>query len=116
MTSDAITKWVIGCMECMINCIEKLIQFFNRHSYIETVLCGTSYCPSTIKAMKVIVLNVARFGILHGICEIVMFFSTLFLVSLTVVASYFFMKYTGREIVISTPLVAPILVRNKKLT
>jgi hypothetical protein len=80
------------CMLCCINCFERFIRFFNKHAYAEVALRSSNFCTSARRGMQVVGLNFIRFGVLHGLGEVVMFFATIFITCSTTIACYFILK------------------------
>ena len=65
--------------------------------------------------MKVVALNFIRFGILHGLGEVVMFFATVFITVLTTIFCFFAMKYYqatlgGALVSVGVPLLICLLL------
>lgn len=84
--------FVISCVKCLVECIEGIVQYVTKHAYIETILRGTPFCPSTINAMKLIASNILNIGTLHGMTGLISFFTTIFVIGVTLLLSTFLMK------------------------
>ncbi len=100
----------------MLKCLENTVKFFNKHAFSEIILSGKSFCPSTLHAMKVISSNASRFGILHGLGEIVMLFSVILLTSATTASCYYILKYQGVDTTLGTPIFAILIVSSNYLS
>lgn len=80
---------VACCLRCILHCAERFIRFFNKHAFTETAIKGTGFCTSASEAMKVVISNAVRFGMLHGLGTLVMIFAKLFIIVSVVGTSYF---------------------------
>jgi len=85
LKDNKVAEYLKACVSCFLTCMEKMVKFFNRHSYTEIILKGKSFCPSTISAMELISKNSLRFGVLHGLTELILLFARL---SLTMGSTY----------------------------
>jgi len=72
-----VTKVVLKIALCLVDCLERFIKFFNKHAYVEIAMRGTNFCTSAGNGMKVVTSNFLRFGVLHGLGEVVMNFGVL---------------------------------------
>lgn len=76
---NKMVKCVACCVRCVLHCAERFVKFFNKHAFAETVMKGTGFCTSAQEAMKVIICNAVRFGMMHGLGSLVMIFAKLFI-------------------------------------
>lgn len=79
-TENRVAEWAVKVAGCLLACIDKFLQFFNKHVYVEMAIKGTNYCTSASAGSKVVARNMLRFGVLHGLGEIVMNFVVIFIV------------------------------------
>lgn len=77
--------------------LEKFVKFFNKHAYIECAVRGTNYCVSAKNGMNVVGSNLLRFGVLHGLGEIVMFINVLFMSLVGTFIGYILLGIYGKE-------------------
>ena len=107
---------MIGCMQCVAKCFERIIKYISRHAFTETVLRSIGFCNAAVKAFSVITSNVLRFGLLSGISELVMLFGTFAIAASTTIAGYFLLnavdKYTGLVFETFAPLIVSLLKSN----
>ena len=82
----------LKCINCLLGCLEKFVKFFNKHVYIEMAIKGTNYCTSAVNGSKIVARNLVRFGVLHGLGEIVMNFVVLFIILIGTYCSYIAIK------------------------
>lgn len=83
---------LINCLQCLVACFERFVKFINKHAYIETVLESTSFCPSAASAFTLITSNALRFGVLHGISALIIFFGTWTIALAVTIIGYFMLK------------------------
>lgn len=83
-----INRYISCLLLCFINCLERFIKFFNKHAYVEIALRSTNFCTSAGNGMKVVQNNFLKFGILHGLGEIVMNIVILFIVMIGTFIGY----------------------------
>lgn len=86
--NNKLAGFALKCVDCCLGCLDKFLQFFNKHVYIEMALKGTNYCTSASEGSKVVARNLMRFGVLHGLGEIVMNFVVIFIVLLGTYCAY----------------------------
>ena len=85
-------RFVLCCMKCILAICEKLIKFINRHSYTECILRSTNFISSARHAIALVLNNMTRFTVLHGLGKVVMTFAQLFIIFVTMVLSYVLLK------------------------
>jgi len=93
--------------------LECFIKFFNKHAYTEIALTGNNFCASASKAMGIIVSNALRFGVMHGLGEIIMTFAEISITSAVMVCAYYMILYIdlGDKNAVTTFL-PPLTVNN----
>lgn len=65
------------CLTCCVACLEKIVKMINNHAYVEVAMRSTNFCVSAKNGLEIITMNFLRFGVLHGLSEIVMTFVVL---------------------------------------
>lgn len=90
-------KFIACVIRCFLTLLEKFVRFFNKHAYTEIALRSTNFCTSAINGLKVIALNFVRFGVLHGIVELLTFMGSLFISAAVCVTSYYIILYHRDE-------------------
>lgn len=88
------TVWISRCLGCLLVCLEKFVKFLNKHAFVEVALRSTNFCKSASNGMSVVGANVLRFGTLHGLGEIVMFFASVFISTAATILSYYLMDFS----------------------
>lgn len=87
--------FIANCLRCVAACLEKFVKFFNKHAFTEVALRSTNFCTSAATGMKVVATNGLRFGVMHGLGELVMFFATVFISSSVTILFYFIIDALG---------------------
>lgn len=95
--ADKLARCLIACTLCLLKVLEKFVKFFNKHAYIECAVRSTNYCVSARNGMNVVGSNLMRFGVLHGLGEIVMFINVLFMSLSGTFIGYIMLVFYGRE-------------------
>jgi Plasma-membrane choline transporter len=96
--NDKDSELMLKCVSCMIMIFEKFLKFFNKHSYIQIALTSENYCTASRNAMKIVGNNFLRFGILHGLGEIVMNMVVVFIALMGTYLSYLILQRHSPEI------------------
>lgn len=71
-----------ACCGCCVGFFEKFLKFVNRHAYIQIAMTGEGFCQATQDAFHLLLRNAVRFGMVHGLANIFLFFGQL-LVAIT---------------------------------
>ncbi len=88
-------QFAANCLLCCVHCLERFVRFFNKHAYVEIAMRSTCYCVSAVNGMRVVTTNFLRFGILHGLGEIVMNLGVLFICMTGTYIGYLLIIYTS---------------------
>ena len=94
---DTMAEFAAKCLICCVDCLERFVRFFNKHAYVEIVMRSTGFCVSAINGMKIVANNFLRFGILHGLGEIVMNMGIVFICLIGTYAGYFLIILFGPQ-------------------
>ena len=95
--NNKVAETALKCLQCLLGCLEKFVQFFNNHAYVEMVINSTNYCVSARNGMRVVGRNILRFGILHGMSEIVLNFVVAFIVLIGTYTGYLALQIAHPE-------------------
>lgn len=94
-----VAKVLFCCCNCCLWCLEKFIQFLNKHAYIQTAIFGTSFCRSAREGFYLIVRNSARISAITFVSWGVIFVGKLFITTITCGLAYFaFDEYLEEEL------------------
>jgi solute carrier family 44 protein 1 (choline transporter-like protein) len=88
-------NFMIKCMLCCVNCLERVVKMINNHAYVEIAMRSTNFCTSAKNGLQIISSNFLRFGILHGLSEIVMTFVVLLITMCGGIIGYVLIIYFG---------------------
>jgi len=64
---DKIWDYIICCARSCLWCLDCCMRFLNRNAYIQTIINGTSLCPSACRAVTVMLGQLPLFVIMTGI-------------------------------------------------
>ena len=108
---NATAAFILCCLQCLAQLFESWAQFLSKHAYIETALRNSSFCRAARDAFSIIISNIWRIGVLHGITGLALFFGNLFIAVLVTLIAYILMKSLTffNSLVFET--VAPLIVR-----
>lgn len=93
-----LTKMLFACIQCLLACVQKFLEFINRNAYIGIAMFGYNFCRSAQKCLALKMENAGRAITLMMICRGVLFLGKL----CSVAASMFLLNYLlGRDPVAS---------------
>jgi len=92
-----LAQFVMKCLLCLSDCLERFIKFFNKHAYIEIALRSKNFCTSAMNGMQVVLNNFLRFGVLHGLGHVVMTFVVFFMTFVGVMIGYAIISAYSKE-------------------
>lgn len=69
----------------------------NNHAYVEVAMRSTNFCVSAKNGIEIIASNFIRFGVLHGLSEIVMTFVVLLITMCGTYIGYILITTLGPE-------------------
>jgi Plasma-membrane choline transporter len=94
---SSMAEFAAKCLICCVDCLERFVRFFNKHAYVEVVMRSTCFCVSAVNGMKIVGNNFLRFGILHGLGEIVMNMGIIFICLMGTYAGYLLIILLGPQ-------------------
>merc|ERR1711920_203699 len=59
---NRVMVYVLKCVQCLIWCFEKCLEYINKLAYIQIALLGTNFCTSAKKAFYLLLRNAVRFA------------------------------------------------------
>ncbi|CAD7702902.1 unnamed protein product, partial [Ostreobium quekettii] len=68
---NAAIKYIMRCVRCCLWCLEKIMKFINRNTYIMVAVKGTSYCRSAGRAVSLIITNALRLAAVNTVGDAV---------------------------------------------
>ena len=82
-------KCIFCCIQCCLGCCNKIMEFINKHAYIQIALKGDSFCTAAFEGFGLIIRNLGRFSMLALIGGIFSLVGTLFITVGSCVIGYF---------------------------
>lgn len=79
---------VFACLQYLIWCFEKCVEFLNKNAYIQIALLGKWFCTSAWNAFCLIVRNAGRLASLGAIGGVIHLIGTFFIMSVTAFIGY----------------------------
>ena len=55
---------VFCCIECCLGCCSKIMEYVNKHAYIQIALKGDSFCTAAWEGFGLVIRNLGRFSML----------------------------------------------------
>jgi hypothetical protein len=96
-SKDSVSEYAAKCLTCFLACLERFIKFLNKHAYVEVAMRSKCFCVSAVNGAKVVLTNSLRFGVLHGLGEIIMNIAVFFIVVSGTYFGYIMIKLFGPE-------------------
>lgn len=94
---DSVSEYAAKCLTCCLACLERFIKFLNKHAYVEVAMRSSCFCVSAVNGAKIVLTNSLRFGVLHGLGEIIMDIAVFFIVVSGTYFGYVMIKIFGPE-------------------
>ena len=82
-------KCIISCLQCCVGCVGKIMEYINKHAYIQIALKGDSFCTAAWEGFALIVRNLGRFSTLAMIGSLFTTIGTIFISVASAVIGYF---------------------------
>ena len=82
-------KCIFCCVQCCLGCCNKIMEFINKHAYIQIALKGDNFCVSAFEGFGLIIRNLGRFSMLALIGGIFSLIGTLFITVGSCIIGYF---------------------------
>jgi hypothetical protein len=87
------TECLFNCLRCFVECLKRIVECLNRNAYIQIAITGKNFCSASYDAFSLIASNPARYAILEGIGEILMFLGKLIISGLTTFLFYLLITF-----------------------
>ena len=82
-------KCIISCFQCCLGCCAKVMEYINKHAYIQIALKGDSFCTAAFEGFGLLIRNLGRFSMLAFLGGILSIFGTIFITVASAVIGYF---------------------------
>eukprot|EP00834_Sanchytrium_tribonematis_P000595 NODE_11_length_54881_cov_1.430718.p8 type:complete len:564 gc:universal NODE_11_length_54881_cov_1.430718:15659-17350(+) len=111
-SKNSMVKKVFSCLQCCLGCIEKLIKFMNKNSYVVIGIYGTSFCKSAQTAFGLLSRNALRLIAIESVSGFVIFIGKMFISLLSTGLGYFLIRYLDKigTIIVTFPLVSAAII------
>jgi uncharacterized membrane protein len=70
---NRVVTWLLGILQCYVNCFERFIKFINRNAYIQIALTSKSFCMACKDVFFLLLRNAGTFITLGSIGNVFMF-------------------------------------------
>ena len=82
-------KCIFCCIQCCLACCNKVMEFVNKHAFIQIALKGDSFCTAAWEGFGLIIRNIGRFSALAAVSGIFTFIGTIFITVGSCIIGYF---------------------------
>ena len=82
-------KCIMSCLQCCVGCVGKVMEYINKHAYIQIALKGDSFCTAAWEGFGLIIRNLGRFSTLALIGSLFTTIGTIFISVASAVIGYF---------------------------
>lgn len=87
-TAGKIYNCLLTCCQCCLECIARIVEFINKHAYIQIAIKGESFCTSAFEGFGLVFRNLGRWSMLFLIGSFFNFIGMLFISSGTGLVGY----------------------------
>ena len=105
---NMIISYVMYCVNCFLWCLQKIVQFINRHAYIVVAIEGLSYCQAAGKGVSIMGGNLMRVAAVNVIGDSFLFLGKIAVAALCTLISVEIFGMSDLEL--SSPLMPTALV------
>lgn len=81
-------KVILCCVQCLLACFERFLQFINKNAYILCCMTGDSFLPSARHAFALLVRNALSVGAVTIVGEYVMILGKMLITAVSVLFAY----------------------------
>ena len=82
-------KCLISCFQCCLGCCAKVMEYINKHAYIQIALKGDNFCTAAFEGFGLLIRNLGRFSMLAFLGGILSIFGTIFITVSSCLIGYF---------------------------
>lgn len=61
---NKIIGYIFACIQCCLQCFERLIKFLNKQAYIQIAITGKSFCPAAWAGFMIVLQHMVDFMLL----------------------------------------------------
>ena len=88
-------EYILNCLQCCLQCVERIVEFINKTAYIQIALRGKSFCNAAKDGFEIVWANPMRYLIVNGVGWIIMFLGKLMIAASTTVCFYLLITYVA---------------------
>jgi solute carrier family 44 (choline transporter-like protein), member 2/4/5 len=88
-------EYVINCLRCCLQCVERVVEFINKTAYIQIALRGKNFCSAAKDGFEIVWANPLRYMVVSGVGWIIMFLGKLMIAASTTVGFYILITYVS---------------------
>ena len=77
------------CIQCCLGCCNKIMEYVNKHAYIQIALKGDSFCTAAWEGFGLIIRNLGRFSVLAVVGGVFSIVGILFITVSSCIIGYF---------------------------
>lgn len=89
---DPVSQYIINCLAGCLACIQRIIQYFNKHLYIQCAMHGTSFLPSGINAFNMLSQHLGQFAAVSVVGEAVVMIGKILVSLLCALIGYLYIS------------------------
>lgn len=86
---------VVGCAECCLKCIEKVVEYINKTAYAYMAVSGDNFCKSAWNGFLLNVKHTMKFSFANFLATMFILLGKVAIITLNVFTGHFFMKING---------------------
>lgn len=103
-------KCLICCLRCFVWCLDCCVKFITKNAYIQIALTNKNFCSAAWSTFCLVVRNCARFTIILGIGNILMFFGKALIMALNGWIAYLIIMNSKYRNQVYSPIFPVIVV------
>jgi hypothetical protein len=86
-------EYVINCVRCCLQCVERIVEFINKTAYIQMALRGKSFCEAAKDGFEIVWANPVRYLVVNGVGSIIMALGKVMIAATTTLVFYLAITY-----------------------
>lgn len=107
---NAASRYILACANCMMKCIEDIVEYMNEAAYAYMAVSGDSFCTSAWNGFLLHLKHTMKFAWANFLASAFIFIGKIGLVALNTFCAYSIMKHVTKDLdEISSP-VAPLVI------
>jgi len=107
---NRVMVYVLKCVQCLIWCFEKCLEYINKLAYIHIALLGTNFCSSAKKAFYLMLRHAARFAAVAVLGSAIDLIGFLCILAATTIVGYIIQTSLHPEVSAVTPVIIYAIV------